>query len=187
MVGRTESCISSYTPHSIEFIKLTYKEFTMRLYFDTTQANYLKRLPTIKQNDLLYVICACPIIFEDNEPGDLTEILYLLTVPAWAIVKEMSFKFVENTIQSTPTKASEALESGSGRKRSRMSSPSPAKGKLKAASMPLIADDNEIEEEKDKNSQTDTINVASQPQTPTLSTLNHHQNTTKVYSCHISG
>jgi len=34
----------------------------------------MKRLPNIKQNDLLYVVCACPIIFEDNEPRNLLEV-----------------------------------------------------------------------------------------------------------------
>ena len=53
---------------------LTLKTFSMRLYFDTTQPNYIKRLPTIKNNDILYVVCACPIVFEEDEVRNFVEI-----------------------------------------------------------------------------------------------------------------
>jgi hypothetical protein len=36
----------------------------MSLYFDTPQPNYTKRLPTIREKELLYFVCACPIAFE---------------------------------------------------------------------------------------------------------------------------
>jgi len=40
----------------------------MRLYFDTTQLNYIKRLPKITKTDALYVVCASPITtFDENE------------------------------------------------------------------------------------------------------------------------
>jgi hypothetical protein len=58
--------VYSPTLISIDFV-LNCKEFTLRLYFDTAQPNYVRRVPTNKQHDLLYVVCSCPITFEDNE------------------------------------------------------------------------------------------------------------------------
>lgn len=148
----------------------------MRLYFDTTQPNYIRRLSTIKQHDLLYVVCACPVTFEDNETRNFLQIFesLLTSVSAGAIVKEMAFKpFGENTLLSTPTKGSNASDGGSPKKRSRMSSPSPEKPKPKPIRMISPLDD--AKENDKETSRSNTIDATSPPQTPTSSTLNHNQ------------
>jgi hypothetical protein len=103
----------------------------MRLYFDTTQPNFIKRLPKIARNEALYVICACPITFDENEFRRLFIAGLLLMLLAWAIVKEMSFEERQGSNQSTPIKDIDGLSTSgaSVRKRPRMSSPSPTKGK----------------------------------------------------------
>jgi hypothetical protein len=83
----------------------------------------------------------------------------------------MAFKFVENTIPSTPTNGANMSEGGSERKRSYMSSPSLAKPKPKPILMFALDDTNENEKE---TSCFDTIDAASLPQTLTASTLNYN-------------
>jgi len=46
----------------------------MRLYFDTTQPNYTRRLPTIRQHELICIVYAYSIMFEDNEFRNFVEI-----------------------------------------------------------------------------------------------------------------
>ena len=57
-------------------ISLTCKTFSVRLYFDTTQPNYIKRLPTIRPNDLIYIVCACPVMFEEDEVRNFFDLMF---------------------------------------------------------------------------------------------------------------
>ena len=51
----------------------------MRLYFDTTQPNYINRLPKITRTDVLYVVCASPITtFDDDKRTFLPATLSLM-------------------------------------------------------------------------------------------------------------
>jgi hypothetical protein len=40
-------------------------DISMRLYFDTSQPNYTKRPPTIREKELLYIVCGCPFAFDE--------------------------------------------------------------------------------------------------------------------------
>jgi hypothetical protein len=136
----------------------------MRLYFDTSQPNYTNRLPTIREKELLYIVCACPFAFEEDEARNVLETRPLLISIAWAVVKDMSFKF-ESTRPLTPSKGSDLLSNGtSPRKRTRMSSPSPAK-RLPKKTRPSSPED---KDGKEDTSRSITIE-ASPPQTPTPS------------------
>src|SRR5205814_1962845 len=97
----------------------------MRLVLDTNQPNFVKRIAKITINTTLDVVCACPIIFEENEIGISIAPLYSLPIlisSAFAIVKDMTFHPQFNK-QITPQK-NKSLDASPTVKRIRLTSPS---------------------------------------------------------------
>jgi len=45
--------------------------FSIRLILDTIQPNFVKRITKITVNTILDVVCACPLIFDEDEIGTL--------------------------------------------------------------------------------------------------------------------
>jgi hypothetical protein len=148
----------------------------MHLYFDTTQSNYTTRLPTVREGNLIYVVCACPIGFENDEARNIPIISFLLITIAWAIVRDVTFKFHEKTtsgIFTTPTKGSEsASDRGSIKKRSRMSSPSPAKRSRKNIFTSSMDPSEEEASKFEETSQSETLDAISRSNTPIPSITN---------------
>ena len=71
---------------------LTLQIFAIRLILDTTQPNFVKRIAKIAVNTTLDVVCACPIVFDEDEIGT-SFLLFtaILIISAFAIIKDMNF------------------------------------------------------------------------------------------------
>ena len=50
----------------------TSQTFSVKLVLDTSQANFTKRISKLTVNTTLDVVCACPIVFDEDESGNQT-------------------------------------------------------------------------------------------------------------------